>query len=206
MMHNPSQSGGTSPGVHGGSQRDRVGQAHRRGAGYAIAHSQRAKCGERGPQHPPGGGAVTLPRFLRQGDSSSTTSGAGRRRDAAASNRSSRHSLPDEEQPVYSLNAQEFPVREVGYPAIKRSADAGASGFSRGGLSWPHVAPRHTILLAMMSVQHRSYYTATVTVVSVRVTGRYSVSRSNGMRPASVISRIKSWRRSICGVVAPASW
>ena len=40
----------------------------------------------------------------------------------------------------------------------------------------------------------------------VRVTGRYSVSRSKGTRPASVMRRIKSWRRSICGVVAPASW
>ena len=50
------------------------------------------------------------------------------------------------------------------------------------------------------------YYTATVTDVSVRVTGRYSVSRSMGSRPAARISRSSSSRRMPCGVVAPASW
>ena len=49
-------------------------------------------------------------------------------------------------------------------------------------------------------------YTATVNVSSLRVTARYSVSRSNGTRPASVISRTRSARRIPCGVVAPASW
>ncbi len=49
-------------------------------------------------------------------------------------------------------------------------------------------------------------YTATVKLSSLRVTARYSVSRSNGTRPASVISRTKSARRIPCGVVAPASW
>ena len=49
-------------------------------------------------------------------------------------------------------------------------------------------------------------YTATVTEVSVRVTGRYSVSRSMGSRPASRIRRTNSSRRMPCGVVAPASW
>ena len=48
-------------------------------------------------------------------------------------------------------------------------------------------------------------YTATVNVSSLRVTARYSVSRSNGIRPASVISRTRSARRIPCGVVAPAS-
>ena len=48
-------------------------------------------------------------------------------------------------------------------------------------------------------------YTATVNVSSLRVTARYSVSRSNGTRPASVINRTRSARRIPCGVVAPAS-
>ena len=48
-------------------------------------------------------------------------------------------------------------------------------------------------------------YTATVTEVSVRVTGRYSVSLSIGSRPASRIRRMRSSRRMPCGVVAPAS-
>ena len=48
-------------------------------------------------------------------------------------------------------------------------------------------------------------YTATVKVSSLRVTARYIVSRSNGTRPASVISRTRSARRIPCGVVAPAS-
>ena len=49
-------------------------------------------------------------------------------------------------------------------------------------------------------------YTATVNVSSLRVTARYSVSRSNGTRPASVMRR-QSWLRVMpCGVVAPASW
>ena len=48
-------------------------------------------------------------------------------------------------------------------------------------------------------------YTATVTDVSVRVTGRYNVSRSIGSRPAVRISRSNSSRRMPCGVVAPAS-
>jgi hypothetical protein len=48
--------------------------------------------------------------------------------------------------------------------------------------------------------------TATVKVSSLRVTARYIVSRSNGSRPASVISRTRSARRMPCGVVAPASW
>jgi hypothetical protein len=51
----------------------------------------------------------------------------------------------------------------------------------------------------------RSHQTATVKVSSLRVTARYSVSRSNGSRPASVINRTRSARRIPCGVVAPAS-
>ena len=51
-----------------------------------------------------------------------------------------------------------------------------------------------------------SPHTATVNVSSVRITDRYSVSRSTGTRPAVVISRISSSRRMPCGVVAPASW
>src|ERR1039457_6353259 len=136
-----SQPRGTSPGVHGESQRDRVGRAHWRGAGYAVAYSQRTKCGERGPQHPPGGGAVALSRFLRQGAA-----------------------------PVRPLApvAEETPQHQTA---------------CRG--------PRFQISLEQ-SISH----TATVTVVSVRVTARYSVSRSNGTRPASVIRRIKSCRES----------
>ena len=47
--------------------------------------------------------------------------------------------------------------------------------------------------------------TATVKLSSLRVTARYMVSRSNGSRPASVISLTRSARRIPCGVVAPAS-
>jgi hypothetical protein len=49
-------------------------------------------------------------------------------------------------------------------------------------------------------------HTATVKLSSLRVTARYMVSRSNGVRPASVISRTRSARLIPCGVVAPASW
>src|SRR5215469_11829182 len=49
---------------------------------------------------------------------------------------------------------------------------------------------------------HDLNQTATVTEVSVRMTGRYMVSRSMGSRPASRIRRISSWRRMPCGVVA----
>jgi hypothetical protein len=52
----------------------------------------------------------------------------------------------------------------------------------------------------------RATQTATVKVSSLRVTARYIVSRSNGSRPASVISRTRSARLIPCGVVAPASW
>ena len=52
---------------------------------------------------------------------------------------------------------------------------------------------------------HGASQTATVKVSSLRVTARYIVSRSNGSRPASVISRTRSARRIPCGVVAPAS-
>ena len=45
---------------------------------------------------------------------------------------------------------------------------------------------------SIFGVEDSRHYTATVTVVSVRVTGRYMVSRSKGMRPASVIRRIRS--------------
>ena len=57
------------------------------------------------------------------------------------------------------------------------------------------------------SQQKRLYptQTATVKLSSLRVTARYIVSRSNGSRPASVISRTRSARRIPCGVVAPAS-
>jgi hypothetical protein len=55
-------------------------------------------------------------------------------------------------------------------------------------------------------IQKRSAQTATVKLSSLRVTARYIVSRSNGSRPASVISRTRSARRIPCGVVAPASW
>ena len=48
--------------------------------------------------------------------------------------------------------------------------------------------------------------TAMVKLSSLRVTARYIVSRSNGSRPASIISRTRSDRRIPCGVVAPASW
>ncbi len=49
-------------------------------------------------------------------------------------------------------------------------------------------------------------YTRTVKAVSVRVTGRYSVSRSTGSRPALRINCNSSPRRSPWLVVAPASW
>ena len=48
-------------------------------------------------------------------------------------------------------------------------------------------------------------YTATTKLSSVRVTAWYRVSRSNGTRPASVISLHSSLRVMPCGVVAPAS-
>jgi hypothetical protein len=50
-----------------------------------------------------------------------------------------------------------------------------------------------------------SRYTRTVNALSERSTGRYSVSRSTGSRPASVIRRINSPRRRFWLVVAPAS-
>jgi hypothetical protein len=49
-------------------------------------------------------------------------------------------------------------------------------------------------------------YTSTVNVASVRSTGRYSVSRSTGSRPALRIRCSNSARRRPCVVVAPASW
>ena len=49
-------------------------------------------------------------------------------------------------------------------------------------------------------------YTSTVNVCSARCTGRYSVSRSTGSRPARRINCSNSPRRSPCTVVAPASW
>ena len=49
-------------------------------------------------------------------------------------------------------------------------------------------------------------YTNTVNVASERSTGRYSVSRSTGLRPALRIRCNNSARRSPCWVVAPASW
>jgi hypothetical protein len=55
-------------------------------------------------------------------------------------------------------------------------------------------------------IAHPGRQTDTVNVSSLRVTARYIVSRSNGSRPASVISRTRSARRIPCGVVAPASW
>jgi len=48
-------------------------------------------------------------------------------------------------------------------------------------------------------------HTEIVNDVSVRVTGRYMVSRSTGSRPASRIRRSSSLRTIPCGVVAPAS-
>ena len=52
----------------------------------------------------------------------------------------------------------------------------------------------------------RAAYTRTVNAFSVRCTGRYSVSRSTGVLPASRISRSSSPRRSDCETVEPASW
>src|SRR5271154_629247 len=69
-----------------------------------------------------------------------------------------------------------------------------------------------SITVAWLTLFRRGYlheqlaYTATVTEVSVRVTGRYNVSRSMGSRPAARIKRSNSSRRMPWGVVAPASW
>jgi hypothetical protein len=71
---------------------------------------------------------------------------------------------------------------------------------SSGCLVILHAVARCRLILAKYPV-----YTVTVTEVSVLVTGRYSVSRSMGSRPASRIRRTRSCRRIPCGVVAPAS-
>jgi hypothetical protein len=67
---------------------------------------------------------------------------------------------------------------------------------------------REQLLCSGLHILHwkSGRYTATVTDVSVLVTGRYSVSRSIGSRPAARISLSSSSRRMPCGVVAPASW
>jgi hypothetical protein len=74
------------------------------------------------------------------------------------------------------------------------------------GISFRAALSLLTFDLAFVFRLSTRFYTATVNVVSSRITGRYNVSRSTGTRPASVISRIKSLRRNPCGVVAPASW
>jgi hypothetical protein len=48
--------------------------------------------------------------------------------------------------------------------------------------------------------------TSTVNADSVRLTGRYVVSRSTGSRPASRINLSRSCRLRCCAVCAPASW
>jgi len=67
------------------------------------------------------------------------------------------------------------------------------------GISWAYVRTQDRSGCTHLT------QTATVKLSSLRVTARYMVSRSNGSRPASVISLTRSARRIPCGVVAPAS-